>query len=272
MTRSIDAYTHSDKTSERGHYMSKHRNGSRILGTLLASLLFAGTAVASTSYKTSITNNRPVAYWLMGETSGTVAQPAMGGYQGTYQGSPQLGQAGILPGEATTKSPKFDGVNDRIVANGVSTRTSWPGLTLEIWVEVTQTNAEEHAIVFSAPKGGYAPAILRDEPSNKFKYRDGQTSVLSKTTPQVGHTYYVVATIDGSNNGKLYVNGVSEGTFHSTANPQKNGLFTIGADYDCHGCTTPTTTSFWHGRIGEAAVYDYALSSSAITAHYQAGL
>ena len=82
----------------------------------------------------------------------------------------------------------------------------------------------------------------------------------------------MVATIDGSNHGTLYVNGVSEATFTSSAQPQKNGLFTIGADYDCHGCKTPSTTSFWHGRIGEAAVYDYALSSSQVAAHYQAGL
>ena len=124
--------------------MRTQRSGIKIIGTLAMSLLFVGTALATTSYKASITNNGPIAYWQMGETSGTIAYPAMGSYQGTYEGSPKLGQAGVLPGDPLMKSPVFDGVNDRIVANAVSTRSSWPGLTLEVWVEVTQTNIEEH--------------------------------------------------------------------------------------------------------------------------------
>jgi Concanavalin A-like lectin/glucanases superfamily len=243
----------------------------RIAALVLTLLLCAGTAMASgSSYPNAVNASGPIAYYRLDETSGTTAHTVSGVYNGTYTVSPNLGQTGLV--HNTDQAPGFSG-NDRVVANSLSRRTSWPGLTLEAWVLVTQTTQEEHIMVFSTWDGNQAPAILHDQPTKKFKYRDGYTTAYSTTIPQIGKVYYVVATIDTSNHGTLYVNGQAQAHFTTQKRPLSNGLFTIGADYDCHSCNgNPVVDTYWHGKIDEAAVYDRALSASEVTAHYQAGL
>jgi hypothetical protein len=135
----------------------------------------------------------------------------------------------------------------------------------------TTTSKEEHIIAFNTKNGGNGLAIFRDEPTDKFKFHECETShcatVWSKTTPVVGRTYHVAVTVNGSNVAHLYVNGVSQATFTSKARPLQNGFFTIGAEYDC----CPQPESFWKGKIDEVAVYDHALSASQISTLYNAG-
>jgi Concanavalin A-like lectin/glucanases superfamily len=243
----------------------------RIAALVLTLLLCAGSAMASgSSYPNAIAASKPIAYYHLAETSGTTAHTVSGSYNGTYMTSPNLGQSGLV--HNSNQAPSFSG-NDRVVANSLSSRTNWPGLTLEAWVLVTQNTQEEHILVFSTWDGNQLPAILHDQPSKKFKYRDGSNTAYSTTIPQVGKVYYVVATIDNSNHGTLYVNGQAQDHFTSNRRPASNGMFTIGADYDCHSCNgNPVVDTYWHGKIDEAAVYDRALSQSEVTAHYQAGL
>jgi Concanavalin A-like lectin/glucanases superfamily len=243
----------------------------RISALILTILVVSGTASASgRSYLRSVTSSGPVAYYRLNEASGDTAHTVSGSYAGRYVSSPNLGRRGLI--HDTNRAPHFSG-NDRIVANSLSARSHWPGLTLEAWVRVSQNSEEEHILVFSTRDGNQAPAILHDQPTKAFKYRDGQTTAYSTTIPKVGRVYYVVATINSSNEGTLYVNGRAQDHFTSSRRPLSNGRFTIGADYDCHSCNgRPTVDTFWHGKIDEAAVYDHALSASKVAAHYRAGL
>jgi hypothetical protein len=224
------------------------------------------------AYPAAVLADSPVGYWKLNEVAGTVAV-ADRGPAGTYVGSPNLGQPGLVsyPGNL---APALDGTNDRITVNALASGINWSrGFTLEVWVKVTQRTKEEHAMSFNLSNGGNAgmPGLLRDEPTDKFKYRDGEGTTahvaFSKTTPVVGGTYYLAVTVDSSNHGSLYVNGTKEASFTTPARPPSNGgLFTIGAEYDAG----PTPESFWHGPIDEAAVYNYALSASRVKAHWAA--
>jgi hypothetical protein len=167
---------------------------------------------------------------------------------------------------------KFDGTDDRILANGLpAAGGSWAGITLEAWVEVTRPvpPAEEHIINFSTATGGHAPGLFHDDPTNKIKWDTGssQTPALSNAATTTG-TLYVVATVDTNNVAKLYINGVLQRTQGTIAErPAPDDLFQIGADYD----SGPVAVSFWQGRIDDVAVYNVALDQTQITAHYQAG-
>jgi hypothetical protein len=125
---------------------------------------------------------------------------------------------------------------------------------------------------FNTKTGGNGISIFRDEPTDKFKFRDCSVSgcvvATSTTAPQIGKTYHVAVTVDGSNNGVLYVNGNPEATFSSAKRPPSTGLFSIGGEYDC----CPVPTSLWSGVIDEPAVYATALSPAQVQAHYVAGL
>jgi Ca2+-binding RTX toxin-like protein len=233
----------------------------------------AGETVTA-SYRDSVLADSPVGYWEMNELLGTVASDAAGSHNGTYLGLPTLGLPGLVS-YVGNLAPGFEGTDDRITANGVASGISWSrGFTLEVWVHVTQTSVEEHAMSFNSSSGaGNGPGLMRDEPTDHFKYRDGHPGTtdyhyaLSKTVPAAGRNYYLAVTVNSNNQGSLYVNGLQEATFTTPARPPANGgLFTIGAEYD----TGPTPESFWHGPLDEAAVYNYPLSSSRVQAHWTA--
>jgi Ca2+-binding RTX toxin-like protein len=229
---------------------------------------------ATGSYSDSVLADGPVGYWEMNELLGPVAFDATGSHNGTYGGTPLLGLPGLVsyPGNL---APRMDGSDDRVNANSMASGVDWSqGFTLEIWVDVQQTSAEEHAIAFNTSAGGNGPALLRDEPTDAFKYRDGDPGsgdyhyASSSTVGRVGGTYHLVVTVHRNDQGELYVNGSREASFNTPARPPATGgLFTIGAEYDAG----PTPESFWHGPLDEAAVYNYALSASRVQAHWLAG-
>jgi hypothetical protein len=268
--------------------MRNRRIGLRIIGTVTACLLFAGTALASNSNRASPTTNAAlgrltslnrnakgykvtstVGYWHLNESSGTTAVSTTASTDGSYSGSPAKDQTSLVRDGMT--SVKFDGVNDAIVANSVCKHTSWPGLTLEAWVEVTRNapSNEEHIMNFSTSSGGHAPGLFHDSPSNKLKFAVGSASTWAiSNNPISSGIHYVVGTVGTDNVSKLYVDGVLQNTKGKmTERPPANCLFIIGADHDFG----PIVTSFWKGRIDEPAVYDHGIGQSEVSAHYLAG-
>jgi Concanavalin A-like lectin/glucanases superfamily len=247
--------------------------------TLVAALalglaLAAGTATASqVHFKRVITRTHPIAYWRLGERSGSIAHTVVGQHPGTYKGAPKLGRPGLIRNNPNT-APHFDGVDDRIKANSLTNRTKagWSrGYTLEAWVVTRTRTKEEHIMSFNHRNGGTNIAIFRDEPSNRFKFHDCEgarcVDVFSKTTPIVGKTYQVAVTVGRFNRGHFYVNGRAQASFVSAKRPVHRGKFTIGADYD----KGRKVTSFWFGKIDEVAVYARALSAKQIAAQWAAG-
>jgi Concanavalin A-like lectin/glucanases superfamily len=245
-----------------------------IAAVLIGSLLLGGGAIASPNhYGRFIRRTDPIAFWRLGEPSGSVARPRAGQYAGTYKGAPELYRKGLIH-KNHNHAPRFDGRDDRVVADSLTSRSSssWSrGYTLDAWVITTTTSSEEHILAFNRNNGGNSIALFRDEPSNKFKFHDcegsGCISVYSHTTPVVGKVYQVVVTVDSSNQGKLYVNGKAEASFTSSKRPPHSAKFTIGAEYD----SGPQPASFWHGKIDEVAVYDHALSPAEVAAQWATG-
>lgn len=218
-------------------------------------------------YAAVVLADEPVAYWRLDDDGGQ-ATDVGGRYPGRYEGSPERGAS--LVGEDDDSAPRLEG-RERITADALASGLSWSSFSLEIWVEVTETEEEDHAIAFSTADGGQAPAILRDEPTDLFKYRDGESGgveALSTTVPEIGGIYHLVATVDEFGRGTLYVNGRAEAIFETDRRPPDDGLFTIGAEYDEDPLTV---TSYWQGRLDEPAVYDHALSAKEVAAHYRAG-
>jgi hypothetical protein len=252
----------------------RNRRAGAIAAVLVASLLAMGVAGASRHrYGRDIRRTDPIAYWRLGQRSGSTADPTVGRYEGGYKGAPKLGRRGLIR-KNHNRAPLFDGSDDRITVNRLTARSksSWSnGYSLEAWMKTKTTSREGHILAFNTNSGGNSIALFRDEPSNKFKFHDcegsGCATVYSKTSPMIGKIYQVVVTVDGSNHGHLYVNGRSEASFTSARRPPHSARFTIGAEYDC----CPEPTSFWRGKIDEVAVYDRALSSARVAELWAAG-
>ena len=220
----------------------------------------------ATRYSSEVRRDRPIAYWPLTEGSGRTVHDDTGRFNGTYRGRPTLAAAGPFGDRAV----QLDGTSSRFVADALARQRKSvfaKGFTLEAWVLMSDNRREQHIIEFATKKGDYEPALMFDEPSWRFKYRDGSVSAESTMQPAENRWYYLVAAVDGKGNGTFYVNGVRQAGFSNAKRPPTDGLFQVGADYD----TGPVVDTPWYGRIAEPAVYDHPLSAAQVKAHYSAG-
>jgi Concanavalin A-like lectin/glucanases superfamily len=253
------------------------RRGATVVGLILLMCYGASFQIASAGgrgYSHRVLRNDPVAYWRLNETSGTVAYDKTGNYDATYVQAPAIGAPGLLAAPSG-HSVWFDGIGGRIQADALTQHTWWPGYTLEAWVRIDQTVNEEHIIAFNDNAGDNGLALLHDQPTGLFKFRDcegqGCAAAFSTTMPQVGRTYYVVVTVNDRNRGRLFIDGEREAIFTSAIRPLTDGHLTIGGEYDSAGGSA-IPTSFFEGNIDEVSVYDHALPHRKVRAHYRAGL
>src|SRR5580765_2235388 len=85
-----------------------------LTGTSAGRATVAGQAIALDSYSAAIYNNpNSVAYWRLGDISGTVARDIKGGHDGTYVGSPTLNVPGAIPSSSNV-AVNLDGVDDYV--------------------------------------------------------------------------------------------------------------------------------------------------------------
>jgi hypothetical protein len=233
------------------------------------------TTTTTANYRSAVMADSPVAYWRFANTNSET-----GSHNGSLRGSPapQLGQPGPFAG---SQSIRFDGVlRDNATTGGflanslgrLSSSTWSNGFTLEAWAKTTTDGPEQHVMTWSDAIGNAGPGILFDDPDNVWKYRDGTISLSMNGTTTINAWHYLVASVDGSGNGKLYVDGVQVQSWNSGVRPiaASDGLFTVGADYDAHGCPCPAVDTPFNGWIAEAAVYNHPLSQTRVQAHFVA--
>ncbi len=219
------------------------------------------------TYVQRVMEDHPVAFWPLSD-KGSTAEDMTGNYPGVYVGSP--GRASVLS-SALGAGISLDGVDDYVTSNSLTTVQAWQGYTMEAWVRLTQESDEEHIVAFNTSTGANGPAILHDQPTKKFKFRDCEgdacAQVLSQAVPQLGLLYHLVVSVDANDQGAFYVNGELQERFVSSRGPPFDGLFAVGAEYD----TGATVSSFFHGVMGDVAIYAHSLDAVTVRAHYQAG-
>jgi hypothetical protein len=211
-------------------------------------------------------NGSAGSWWGFGDPalSATLSGPC----GGDPSGFPADGHAGLLP-LGSTFSYEFH--HTAITCgNTVWNRPQRAHFGLEAWVRPTLLDSTARRIFSkeSTDTGGATQGYLLYVTNSAFGFqrrRSGVTDDIKSTgvTPQVGRTYHLVATYDGSAM-RLYVDGVLVSSRASTQNLTNNtGAFTIGA-------YSGGTSNFFDGNIDEAAVYPMELSAAQVAAHYAA--
>lgn len=223
------------------------------------------------SYADVVLAKSPALYWPAGESSGTVAADDSGNsFDGEYIGSPSLGEPGFTYGVTAVA---FDGTDDRIVREGLGDIiTAATGLSLEIWIDA------------ATPPAGYSYLCAVD--GDKYFYLDmDPTGLLTVGTnvsggfvgsPGVtvaadGEPHHAVATWDDATETiALILDGVQEMSFDPIG-PASAPDFTsagVGAWPDPPG----TTDGPIPARLGQFAVYPYALTEAQAAENYAAGI
>jgi len=241
-----------------------------LLSGCAASTAASGGPSATTvpkTYRATVLDDAPAAYWPMDETSGGIMDDATGnGNNGQYAGTFALGQPGPHPGDGNT-AVAFDGLSGSAsVPNSTSLQMNT--VSIELWVKMRTDNEYGVYVAKNVEGGGGAGSswfqLLNNRHTGRLEFRvtsDGDPAIISASTLALNTWYYVVATYDGTV-AKLFVNGTLDGSLTVAATPKQTAdpLF-IGRRGD---------GLFNNVVLDDVAIYPTALSAARIAAHWRA--
>ena len=227
----------------------------------------------SLAYRDAVLATNPVAYWRLGEASGTVARDEIGANNGTYVGSPTLGVAGLLSGDPNTAvgftqtAGKFVDITSAPLPLGGAART------LACLVQ-TSLNFRQGFLGYGAAgaNGAFNLEYLQGGPGlSLIGYGVGDLYAWDGAALVDGVRHSIVATYDGTT-VRLYRDGAQVAWGVRSLNTVSVGEASIGRqsypDYPDGQITYYET----NGAVDEPAAWDRALTPAEIAGLYAVGM
>ena len=218
-------------------------------------------APAGSSYSQTVLQDAPVAYWRVGESSGTTAADSAGANTGTYTGGITLGQPGGLSADSNT-AVRLDGTTGYVAVPDANALDLGNGpLTYEFWAKRADAGTY-YQLIYSKKSQGNVFFL-----NNKLTFDNDSSVIVQEAGTTVDtnwHHFVVTRSGSGAGNTKLYKDGLDVtaeiGTQFALAS---NALpLRIGA-YDPYGL-------YFNGTVDEIAVYPSALTANRVQAHFNA--
>lgn len=223
------------------------------------------------NYRTEVLAEDPVAYWRLGESSGTTASDETAHHiDGVYKNAPSLNASGPITGGNGAVS--LDGVNDYIEVPDTPSLTPGSSYTLEAWVKWTNDGRSWHTI---ATKGNgleetYAALIFRDHDGRWAGVHHVTTAggvrtwfnSTSNSLPSGDGWHHVAITYDGAML-RTFIDGVlnewraKTGSLVATSTPLRLGL-------------RHDASLYLKGALDDVAFYERALTGADLIRHVQA--
>lgn len=238
-------------------------NSKRIVGIIMptawtaADIAFRARYGGLLGYYQAMMNLLPVAYWRLGEPSGTTAAAEIGG-TGTYVGTPTLGVTGPLAVDTNT-AVTFNGTSQRVtVASAPSIVDTF---SLSLWVKRSATQSAIQHLLSFATNG---PALYFDA-ANKLVLSKVGTGDIWVSTAAITDTnwHWVVATKTGAT-VVVYVDGVA--VAGTTTNQTCASVATLAM------AATDAGASWFPGSLDEPAVFSRVLTATEVAAQYNLGI
>lgn len=221
-----------------------------------------GTSGLTTGYAATIAATTGlIAYWRLGDLTGTTATDNGGTYPGTYTGSFTLAQTGAIFGDAN-KAVAMNGTGYVVMPNNAALH---PGNTFsfEVWWKRLAAGATE--CLWSSTVVG--DIYLGFTAADKLRIRDKGTSDVFVTTAAFTDTasyHHIVFTKAGAVS-HIYVDGIDQaGTTTDATIVAGSGAPFLFADAGPGENAT--------GTGDEAALYSVALTSAQVRTHYILGV
>lgn len=226
---------------------------------------------ARVGYREVILSDNPVAYWRLGEASGTTAADEKGSYSGTYVNG-FTSVAGAVAGNAAAK---LNGSSQYInCGNGTGLSFGIGAFSVESWINAVALG-DGSSWLHKNNGSALAQWWIRPEVSGgnwrvRFLVASAGAGIetIAATSYGVistGSWYHIAGTYDGGSSGniKIYVNGsVSATTAYAVSrNPNNSANVEVGR-FD--------SSTYFNGEVDEVAIYNTALSATRILAHYNA--
>ncbi|MDJ0660630.1 MAG: cadherin domain-containing protein [Crocosphaera sp.] len=230
-------------------------------------------------YQEVVQSDNPIAYWRLGESSGTVAdnQGSLdSAVDATYSGSPTLGNSSLIWSGYGNSSVEFDGVDDGVLIpdhSSINTSGSYSQKTIELTFNADTLSGKQ--VLYE--QGGQINGlnIFLDNNQLKFGAWVGNAGEWLSYEINANETYHVVLVFD---NGELkgYVNGKPIGTVNTsfTSIPGHTGDIAIGQMSEDTRFSDSNGVSgdgnYFDGKIDDVALYNDALSGKQVRDHFDA--
>jgi RHS repeat-associated protein len=245
---------------------------------LLTSTSTTGPVIYNTSYPVAVNGDAPVSYWRLGDAVGSsTASDSNGSNPGTYSAGVTLGQAGPVPGDASTAAA-FNGTSGTITipdaANLRFDRTQ--PFSVEAWFKTTSTGNQVIAgkMANSSPFQGWELGVNGGKPYVWLinSYPNSALGQAGSKYVADGAWHHIVATYDGTSKA-AGVHFFIDGTPDNGAAAFSDNLSGPTVSTVAMAIGSRASSAFWfNGKLSDVAVYGGALAPAQGAAHYQASL
>jgi hypothetical protein len=273
-TDSSYALTSADVDSTIRVAVTATNAGGSTSATSRATAVVAGSNL-SLSYKQSVVADNPVGFWRLSESSGTtITDELSAGHGGSYSGAVTLGQSSPILSDQADTAAYFNGGWGAIPYYADLNPTA-NELSIEFWWKGSAPSAARFMVLksYTSHADPYYQYGLGDDGTGKVRavvdtsgsFNPWDTGIA---WPGDGAWHQIVLTYDGSldsNNLKLYVDATLRAQTNRTGNVR--GYSSALGLMDILNLGSGFSTS---GRLDEVAIYNSALSSARVTAHFAA--
>ena len=242
-------------------------------GAVDASTNDAGTDAGNT-YADVILADSPLAYFRLNETSGTTIQSDVNLYTGSFVRGVALGTPSPIGHDPSNRAATFSMSDGGVVDSDLTLgdNFTFPGqqpFTAEAWIKPTSTQFPSHVLSKADRSPGVHGWNICVASGPIVWIERGDPNVIHSTTMPItlGVWSHVVGVYDGTQL-LIYVNGVS-GSSRAMVDASIGVATTAAFMGSANGGVEEG-----HGFVGaldEVAIYDKALTTAQVLAHYNAG-
>lgn len=221
-------------------------------------------------YKRLTLGMSPLAYWRLGESSGTVAADETGNYPGTYVNSPTLGVAGALAGDPDGAVTFNRSLSQYMMPPSKGIAAGGAGAACAAaWVKIPAATGEPQRVVMYGTGGSYTYSLTLNATGHaSFEiYNSAGADISTPISTAVvadGEWHHLVGVVDGST-ASIYVDG-------ALADTKAVGVGWTDSPFTRMWIGTQTLNRFVNGSIDEVAVWRRALSATEVKRLYQVGV
>jgi GH25 family lysozyme M1 (1,4-beta-N-acetylmuramidase) len=272
--------------SSSGYYAFRINDGSACSnkfvqsdGAVGASPVWQTKTAWGTKNVTGLAPNTSYTFDVAGATSSSGTNATSNRYLGTYVGSPTLGVANKW-GSGDTGAA-FDGSSQYVSIPSMGTDVNLSGgFTIECWANPSATGLAypviqltdstnystfvNHICFDMSSAGALRGEVYQSGGCGSPCYGSYYVSPSLSFTTGSWHHYAMVVSAGGTLT--FYKDGVADAgqaLLYMPSNGVTRGKVMIGR-------RDTTSAYYWHGSLDDVAIYDYALSSARISAHYNA--
>ncbi len=237
---------------------------------VLDALDAADSADAGPSYRALVMADAPIAYFRLGEASGTAARSEIANVApGTYRGPISLGATGAIVGDPSSGVGLNGSSGDVSFDNRFEFALAAPS-SIELWAKPDVIDSEyrplftKRLVNDGGQVDGYWLFVRLESGAANLHYesiRNGGYTVAVLPI-QAGVFHHIVASQDASSL-RLTVDGVTTTSAAPTPRVVTNAPFLLGAE--------SFAASHFNGVLDELAIYDRVLPLTTAAAHYASG-